>query len=57
VNWKSARLDCLPGVGEYILGSSARPMVYDRGETALPRILCVDPVCRRHAGTGVRLMG
>jgi len=31
---KSARLDCLPGVGEYILGSSARPMVYDRGETA-----------------------
>jgi len=30
---KSARLDCLPGVGEYILGSSARPMVYD--QTAL----------------------
>jgi len=45
VNWEvRARLSL---VGEYILGSSARPMVYDRGETALPRILCVDPVCRR----------
>jgi len=35
VNWEVQGSS--PGVGEYILGSSARPMVYDRGETALPR--------------------
>jgi len=43
VNWE-VRLDCLPGVGEYILGSSARPMVYDRGETALLRAADPDDI-------------
>jgi len=35
VNWEVRKARLSPGVGEYILGSSARPMVYDRGETAL----------------------
>jgi len=46
VNWEVRKARLSPRCWR-IYSWIARPMVYDRGETALPRILCVDPVCRR----------